>query len=171
MASYIVNDGQSSKVLHKLFCKIINLLWQKVSAFIQWRYVRASLCRYGLRLLSGRMSSGSVPFVKLPHVSNRTHKIKSAFWGKLVCSLIRFLIFHTSYRFQTYRLVYLLSSQLKVLEERRFTCCCRSFPSLFWTGPSTPGSLNPVRQSWRWGGPRDRLIMMLYYSDSSQHHQ
>lgn len=25
------------------------------------------------------------PFVKLPHVSNRTHKIRPAFWGRLVC--------------------------------------------------------------------------------------
>lgn len=32
-----------------------------------------------------------VPCVRLPHRSNKTHKIKAAFWGKLVSDFIRLL--------------------------------------------------------------------------------
>lgn len=118
MASYIVEDDQSSKVLHKLFCKIINLLWLKVLAFFQWRYLRlhfADVVQDGVQ--------GTGPFCYVTLTLVKAHKTRPVSW---FADLIR--LFYLSYP------VLLRHTDLSFRSEHerlvmRFTSYLPSFPS------------------------------------------
>lgn len=125
MASYIVEDDQSSKVLHKLFCKIINLLWLKVLAFFQWRYLRLFIFQMWFKLAfrdwSFLLSSHCFPGLQTSSGSSVFHT-QSYCWDIQIC---------------------LFSSEHKKLE-MQFTSYLPSFPSC--------SELDPL-QSWeneRW---------------------
>lgn len=143
MASYIVEDDQSSKVLHKLFCKIINLLWLKVLAFFQWRYLRLFILQMWFKLAFRGWSF----LLSYPHT------------GFLVCRPHQALLsFIPSSIVKTYRFVFLVVNIKKL--EMRFTSYLPSFPSC--------SELDPLHSHEKMRDERvkDRL-MILYNSDSS----
>lgn len=61
-------------------------------AFIQWRLFETILLQMWFKVAFRYDFRELVPFVKLPHRSNRTHKIKAAFRERLVSRLHQTLV-------------------------------------------------------------------------------